>query len=202
MPEHTVRLVEGVAEHAAPHRRADHTHASGWSIDRLPDVDRAILRMAVFELLWADDVPDAVVIDEAVELAKALSTDDSPAYVNGVLGAILAAEVPTLAGLRASSAPRGPEGSGAELVGLSAPGNGHGRGVVRRTTAQWMSRLANSKAPSATITAATAPRKMPGLQVAEVVLGRLARSRWGPGLSVVDRDRQPAVLDQRRRRCR
>ena len=51
--------------------------------------------MATFELLWADDVPDAVVIDEAVELAKALSTDDSPAYVNGVLGAILAAEVPT-----------------------------------------------------------------------------------------------------------
>ena len=70
-------------------------HASNWSIDRLPDVDRAILRMATFELLWADDVPDVVVIDEAVELAKALSTDDSPAYVNGVLGAILAAEVPT-----------------------------------------------------------------------------------------------------------
>jgi N utilization substance protein B len=58
-------------------------------------VDRAILRMAVYELLWAEDVPDAVVIDEAVELAKALSTDDSPAFVNGVLGAILAAEVPT-----------------------------------------------------------------------------------------------------------
>jgi N utilization substance protein B len=95
VPEHTVRLVEGVDEHA---RRIDElidTHASGWSIDRLPDVDRAILRMAVFELLWADDVPDAVVIDEAVELAKTLSTDDSPGYVNGVLGAILAAEVPT-----------------------------------------------------------------------------------------------------------
>ena len=95
VPEHTVRLVEGVAEHA---RRIDElidAHASNWSIDRLPDVDRAILRMATFELLWADDVPDLVVIDEAVELAKALSTDDSPAYVNGVLGAILAAEVPT-----------------------------------------------------------------------------------------------------------
>jgi N utilization substance protein B len=95
VPEHTVRLVEGVEEHA---RRIDaliDAHASGWSLDRLPDVDRAILRMAVFELLWADDVPDAVVIDEAVELAKTLSTDDSPAYVNGVLGAILAAEVPT-----------------------------------------------------------------------------------------------------------
>jgi len=95
VPEHTVRLVEGVAEHAARIDQLIDAHASNWSIDRLPDVDRAILRMATFELLWADDVPDVVVIDEAVELAKALSTDDSPAYVNGVLGAILAAEVPT-----------------------------------------------------------------------------------------------------------
>jgi N utilization substance protein B len=95
VPEHTVRLVEGVAEHAARIDELIDAHASNWSIDRLPDVDRAILRMATFELLWADDVPDVVVIDEAVELAKALSTDDSPGYVNGVLGAILAAEVPT-----------------------------------------------------------------------------------------------------------
>jgi N utilization substance protein B len=95
VPEHTVRLVEGVAEHAAQIDALIDAHASNWSIDRLPDVDRAILRMATYELLWADDVPDVVVIDEAVELAKALSTDDSPAYVNGVLGAILAAEVPT-----------------------------------------------------------------------------------------------------------
>ena len=99
--EHTVRLVEGVAEHAVRIDELIDTHASNWSIDRLPDVDRAILRMAVFELLWADDVPDAVVIDEAVELAKALSTDDSPGYVNGVLGAILAAEVPTACAGRA-----------------------------------------------------------------------------------------------------
>ncbi len=95
IPDHAVRLVEGVAEHADRIDVLIDRHAHGWSIDRLPDVDRAILRMAVYELLWADDVPDAVVIDEAVELAKALSTDDSPAYVNGVLGAILAAEVPT-----------------------------------------------------------------------------------------------------------
>ncbi len=95
VPEHSIRLVEGVDEHASRIDELIDTHASGWSIDRLPDVDRAILRMAVYELLWADDVPDAVVIDEAVELAKTLSTDDSPAYVNGVLGAILAAEVPT-----------------------------------------------------------------------------------------------------------
>jgi transcription antitermination protein NusB len=95
VPEHAVRLVEGAVEQRTRIDALIEEHASGWSLDRLPDVDRAILRMAVYELLWVDDVPDAVVIDEAVELAKALSTDDSPAYVNGVLGAILAAEVPT-----------------------------------------------------------------------------------------------------------
>jgi N utilization substance protein B len=95
VPDHAVRLVEGVQEHAGRIDELIERHASGWSLDRLPDVDRAILRMATFELLWADDVPDAVVIDEAVELAKALSTDESPGYVNGVLGAILESELPT-----------------------------------------------------------------------------------------------------------
>ena len=88
VPDHAVRLVEGVAEHGARIDELIDRHARGWSLGRLPDVDRAILRMATFELLWVDDVPDAVVIDEAVELAKTLSTDDSPAFVNGVLGAI------------------------------------------------------------------------------------------------------------------
>jgi N utilization substance protein B len=95
VPDHTVRLVEGVVAHATRIDALIEAHASGWTLDRLPDVDRAVLRMAVYELLWVDDVPDAVVIDEAVELAKSLSTDDSPAYVNGVLGGIVAAEIPT-----------------------------------------------------------------------------------------------------------
>ena len=95
VPDHAVRLVEGAVEQHARIDELIEAHASGWSLDRLPDVDRAILRMAVYELLWVDDVPDAVVIDEAVELAKSLSTDDSPAYVNGVLGGIVAAEIPT-----------------------------------------------------------------------------------------------------------
>ena len=95
VPEHAVRLVEGVVAHAARIDELIEAHASGWSLDRLPDVDRAVLRMAVYELLWVDDVPDAVVIDEAVELAKSLSTDDSPAYVNGVLGGIVRTEIPT-----------------------------------------------------------------------------------------------------------
>ncbi len=93
--EHTVRLVEGVAQNAARIDELIGRHAHGWSLERLPDVDRAILRMAVYELLWVDDVPDPVVIDEAVTLAGALSTDESPAYVNGVLGAVADAEVPT-----------------------------------------------------------------------------------------------------------
>ncbi|KQS59582.1 N utilization substance protein B [Geodermatophilus sp. Leaf369] len=93
--EHAVRLVEGAHEHATEIDRLIGEHADGWTLDRLPDVDRAILRMAVFELLWVPDVPDAVVIDEAVELAKALSTDDSSSYVNGVLGGIIRREIPT-----------------------------------------------------------------------------------------------------------
>src|SRR4051794_6951610 len=91
--EYTVRLVEGVAGHSAEIDRLIDEHAANWSLDRLPDVDRAILRMATFELRWADDVPDPVVIDEAVQLAKTLSTDDSPAFVNGVRGAIPGGEV-------------------------------------------------------------------------------------------------------------
>ena len=93
--EYTPRLVEGVVAHAADIDRLIDTHAHGWSLERLPDVDRAILRMAVFELLWADDVPDPVVIDEAVQLARQLSTDDSPAFINGVLAGILAAGMAT-----------------------------------------------------------------------------------------------------------
>ena len=92
--DHCIRLVEGVAENSVRIDELIERHARGWSLERLPDVDRAILRMAVYELLWVDDVPDAVVLDEAVSLAKTLSTDDSPAYVNGVLGAVLDAEVP------------------------------------------------------------------------------------------------------------
>jgi len=95
MSDYAVELVEGVAEHAQRIDELIARHATGWTLERLPDVDRAILRMAVFELLWEDDVPDPVVIDEAVELAKSLSTDESPAYVNGVLGGILDAELPT-----------------------------------------------------------------------------------------------------------
>jgi transcription antitermination protein NusB len=64
-------------------------YSEGWTIARMPGVDRAVLRLGIYELLWQADVPDAVVIDEAVELAKTLSTDESPRFVNGVLARVL-----------------------------------------------------------------------------------------------------------------
>ena len=85
----TVELVEGSTEHAARIDEIVSAYAEGWTVERMPGVDRAVLRLGVYELLWRDDVPDAVVIDEAVELAKSLSTDESPRFVNGVLARVL-----------------------------------------------------------------------------------------------------------------
>ncbi len=87
--DYTVELVEGVTAHRARIDEILTAFAEGWSVARMPAVDRAVLRVALFELLWRADVPDAVAVDEAVELAKALSTDDSPRFVNGVLGRVL-----------------------------------------------------------------------------------------------------------------
>ncbi len=86
---YTVELVEGVVAHRERIDELLTTYSYGWSLDRMPAVDRAILRLATYELLWRDDVPDAVVINEAVELASQLSTDDSAGFVNGLLGRIL-----------------------------------------------------------------------------------------------------------------
>lgn len=92
---YAVTLVDGVA---ARRERIDEllaTYAEGWTLDRMPAVDLAILRVGAYELLYADDIPDRVAIDEAVELATTLSTDGSAAYVNGVLGRLLEVK-PTL----------------------------------------------------------------------------------------------------------
>jgi transcription antitermination protein NusB len=64
-------------------------HAQGWALDRMPAVDRNILRIGAYELLWQDQVPDAVAINEAVQLARDLSTEGSPAFVNGLLARLL-----------------------------------------------------------------------------------------------------------------
>jgi len=87
--EFTVTLVEGVVAHRDRIDELLTTYSQGWSLDRMPAVDRAVLRLGTFELLWLDDVPDPVVVDQAVELARSLSTDDSPGFVNGVLGRLL-----------------------------------------------------------------------------------------------------------------
>ena len=89
VPDYAVELVEGVTGHRDRIDRLLGEHSEGWTVDRMPPVDRAVLRLALYELLWRDDVPDAVVIDEAVELAKSLSTEESPRFVNGVLGRVL-----------------------------------------------------------------------------------------------------------------
>jgi N utilization substance protein B len=86
---YTVTVARGVTEHAAHVDELISAHLQGWTLERLPAVDRAILRVAIWELLHADDVPAPVAVDEAVELAKKLSTDDSPAFVNGVLGQVM-----------------------------------------------------------------------------------------------------------------
>jgi transcription antitermination protein NusB len=90
-PDHlayAVRLVEGVAAHRERIDEVISSYAEGWTLDRMPVVDRNLARIAVFELLYADDIDAPVAITEAVELARSLSTDDSPRFLNGVLGRI------------------------------------------------------------------------------------------------------------------
>lgn len=89
LPQYAVDLVEGVV---AQRERIDEvlaTYAHGWVLERMPAVDRAALRIGAWEVLFSEDVPDAVAVDEAVELVRALSTDDSPAFVNGLLGRVV-----------------------------------------------------------------------------------------------------------------
>lgn len=85
---YAIYLVEGVHEHNAEIDRLIDLHAERWTLKRMPLIDKSLLRVAVFELLWGDDVPTAVVINEAIELAKRFSTPESGAFVNGLLGKI------------------------------------------------------------------------------------------------------------------
>lgn len=89
VPEYTVTLVEGVVAHRERIDELIASHSVGWTLDRMPTVDRNLLRIAVFELLWVDETPDGVVLSEAVNLARDLSTDESPSFINGVLAKLL-----------------------------------------------------------------------------------------------------------------
>ena len=91
VPDHmayAVEVVEGVERNQARIDELIASYAEGWTLDRMPVVDRNLCRIGVFELLYRDDIDDAVAISEAVELAGELSTDGSPRFVNGLLGRI------------------------------------------------------------------------------------------------------------------
>ncbi len=94
--QYTADLVEGVVAHWTDINELLATYSQGWTVERMPSVDRAILRLGAYEVLYAQDVPEGVAIAEAVELARTLSTDESPKFVNGLL-ARLAEVKPTLA---------------------------------------------------------------------------------------------------------
>jgi N utilization substance protein B len=87
--EYTVTLIRGMVEHQARIDELISTYAQGWSLERMPAVDRNVLRIGVLEVLYLDETPDAVAVSEAMSLVRDLSTDDSPAFVNGVLGNIV-----------------------------------------------------------------------------------------------------------------
>jgi N utilization substance protein B len=86
--EYTKEIITGISDHRRKIDELIATYAKGWDMDRLPAVDRNILRLAIFELLWGHDLNDSIIIDEALTLAKDLSTDDSAGYIHGVLGRI------------------------------------------------------------------------------------------------------------------
>ena len=85
---YTTTLVEGVTAHAARIDEVLSQYAQGWTLERMPAVDRNVLRIGVYEILFSDDVPPAVAVSEALALVRELSTDESPTFVNGVLGAV------------------------------------------------------------------------------------------------------------------
>jgi N utilization substance protein B len=87
-PEYAAEIVRGVQAHRDEIDKLMADNAVGWTLERMPAVDRNVLRIGVWELLWADDVPDGVAISEAVALAQDLSTDGSPAFVNGLLAKV------------------------------------------------------------------------------------------------------------------
>jgi N utilization substance protein B len=86
---YTTTLIEGVTAHRERIDTILSDYAEGWTLPRMPGVDKAVLRVGIYEILWSSDVPPAVAIDEAVELAKTMSTDESPRFVNGVLARVL-----------------------------------------------------------------------------------------------------------------
>ena len=129
VPEYAAELVRGVAAHREQIDSLISQNAVDWTLERMPAVDRNILRLGIYELLWADDVPDGVAISEAVLLAQDLSTDASPAFVNGLLAS---SSSPPRRSLKPhASSPRGRD----PAVGAIRPALEHAVGAERQNVA-------------------------------------------------------------------
>jgi N utilization substance protein B len=88
LPEYAVELVRGVLAHWSEINETLTTYSQGWTLERMAAVDRAALRLGTWEIVWNDEVPDQVAISEAIGLVESMSTDDSPKFVNGMLGRV------------------------------------------------------------------------------------------------------------------
>jgi N utilization substance protein B len=110
LPEYAAQIVRGVAQHWHEIDSAMAAHSEGWVVSRMPAVDRAALRIAVWEILFNDEVAPAIAIDQAVDLVTDLSTEESPGFVNGLLGAIAAAAPGAIAGAEPGASDSTPEG--------------------------------------------------------------------------------------------
>ncbi len=87
--EYVLTLLQGVTEHSAKIDELIHTYAQGWDLDRMPAIDRNLLRLSIYEILWESGLDDKIAVNEAVEMAGEISTTESSAYINGVLGRII-----------------------------------------------------------------------------------------------------------------
>ncbi len=88
--EYVLTLLQGVTEHSAKIDELIHTYAQGWDLDRMPAIDRNLLRLSIYEILWESGLDDKIAVNEAVEMAGEISTTESSAYINGVLGRVIA----------------------------------------------------------------------------------------------------------------
>lgn len=122
LPEYAIKIIEGVAEHIYQIDDLLTVHTTNRDFDRLPSADRAVLRVATWEIIWNDDVPSITAIDEAITIVKDISTDESPSVVNGILDAVRkeASEIQaTDDAFQAALAPR--DESPEELIDLEDP---------------------------------------------------------------------------------
>jgi transcription antitermination protein NusB len=117
IPGYAVTLVEGVCSHRSQIDDAVGRYSTGWSVQRMAPVDRNLLRLGAYELLFAPDIPDAVAIDEAVRLAKLLSGEEAPGFVNGILARVLDER-------RADGGPASPPGGPVSSAGNAPPVGG------------------------------------------------------------------------------